>query len=83
MRVQLLAIKDLPSRRPACRFAHPIRPHLAIPAHARPMRVGFTTICVPTALHDTLAALKVHPRQAFHEVIAAALASGPEVERPP
>ena len=37
------------------------------------MRVGFTTICVPTELHESLAELKVHPRQAYHEVISAAL----------
>lgn len=37
------------------------------------MRIGFTTICVPTDLHRTLEGLKVHPRQPYHEVIAAAL----------
>jgi hypothetical protein len=30
---------------------------------------GFTTICLPTDLHAALADMKVHPRQAYHEVI--------------
>lgn len=37
------------------------------------MRLGFTTICVPTELHHALEDLKVHPRQAYHEVISTAL----------
>lgn len=41
-------------------------------AHAAPsMRLGFTTICVHTDLHATLAALKLHPRQPYHEVSTA------------
>ena len=50
---------------------HAPAPDLTPAAHSRPMPTGFTTICVPTDLHDDLSALKVHPRQAYHEVIAA------------
>lgn len=58
---------------PACRFSHPILVDLAFHAPAPAMRVGFTTICVPTELHQALEARKVHPRQAYHEVISTVL----------
>lgn len=54
----------------ACRFSDPILVNLAFHAPVRLMRVGFTTICVPMELHRALEARKVHPRQAYHEVIA-------------
>lgn len=36
-------------------------------------RIESTTVEVPTVLRDRLVRLRIHPRQAFHEVIEEAL----------
>lgn len=41
------------------------------------MPTGFTTICLPTDLHTALADRKMHPRQAYYEVVADLLRHSP------
>lgn len=45
-------------------------------------RIDFTTVEVPTVLRDRLARLRIHPRQAFYELIEDALDVVEDLERP-